>query len=71
MILPLLVACGKDKAPDVDITGKYEYDDSSRERAADSIPDGYDMENQSIGIFHTPARANDICGISDIRRSDR
>lgn len=51
MILPLLVACDKEETPNVDVTGKYEYDDSSRERAADSIPEDYDLESQTIGIW--------------------
>ena len=65
MLLPIIVACGETENPTQNSDDIYYYDDSSRERAADSIPDDYDMENQSIGIFHTPARANDICGISD------
>ena len=65
MLLPIIVAWGETENPSQNTEDIYYYDDSSRERASDSIPDGYDMENQSIGIFHTPARANDICGISD------
>jgi hypothetical protein len=52
MILPLVVACGKtEDKTDVD-ADKYYYDDSTRERAADSIPEDYDLENQTIGFFY-------------------
>ncbi|MBQ9692739.1 MAG: hypothetical protein IJV70_06245 [Clostridia bacterium] len=51
MILPLLVACKKDDEKPVS-DDKYVYDDSCREKAADSIPEGYDLENQTIGIFY-------------------
>jgi len=51
LIIPTLVACGKEEEKTPEVTGKYDYDDSSRERAADSIPDNYDLENQTIGIW--------------------
>ena len=51
MILPLLVACEKEEEK-INTNDKYIYDDSSRERAADSIPEGYDLEDQTIGLFY-------------------
>ncbi|MBQ4137302.1 MAG: hypothetical protein IJD67_04245 [Clostridia bacterium] len=65
MILPLLVACGKEETPDVDVTEKYYYDDSSRERAADSIPDDYDLENQTISFFTRADQDKNIWGDSE------
>ena len=51
MLLPLLVACEKEEEK-INTNDKYIYDDSSRERAADSIPEGYDLEDQTIGLFY-------------------
>ncbi|MBQ9692610.1 MAG: hypothetical protein IJV70_05590 [Clostridia bacterium] len=65
MILPLIVACGKEETPDVDVKGKYEYDDSSREMAADSIPYGYDLENQTISFFTRADQDKNIWGDSE------
>ena len=53
MLLPLLVACGKDTDQTEIPKDKYDYDDSSRERAADSIPYGYNLEGQSIIFWHS------------------
>ncbi|MBQ4136921.1 MAG: hypothetical protein IJD67_02320 [Clostridia bacterium] len=52
LILPILVACGNDEEP-VDTETKYKYDDLTRETAADSIPDDYDLEAQTITILYT------------------
>ena len=50
MLLPL-AACGKaDDGNENDTGDKYYYDDSSRERAADSIPEDYDLENTTITL---------------------
>ena len=45
MLFPLLIACGKDttNAKDPSTDDKYAYDDQTRETAADSIPDDYDL----------------------------
>ena len=62
MILPLVVACGKtEDQNDVDAE-KYYYDDSTRERAADSIPEDYDLENQTIGFFYPQINEKFILG---------
>jgi len=50
MILPLLVACGKGGDDSTDTGEKYKYDDLTRETARDSIPDDYDLENQTVII---------------------
>ena len=52
LILPILVACGNDEEP-VDTETKYKYDDLTRETAADSIPDDYDLEGQTVTILYT------------------
>ena len=65
MIFPLLVACDKEETPDVDVTGKYEYDDSSREKAADSIPEDYDLENQTITFFIRYPNHAEVVGDSE------
>ena len=65
MRLPLLVACGKEETPDVDVAEKYYYDDSTRERAADSIPDDYDLENQTISFFTRADQDKNIWGDSE------
>ena len=48
-MLPL-AACGKEQEKTPEITGKYDYDDSSRERAADSLPEGYDTILSDDGV---------------------
>ena len=65
MILPVLVSCGKTEAPPETPKGKYEYDDSSREMAADSIPYGYDLENQTIAFFTRNDQDKSIWGDSE------
>ena len=63
MLLPL-AACGKENGPNETTNEKYYYDDSSRERAADTIEFGYDLQNQTIGIwFH--GQKDDSLGIED------
>ena len=52
LLLPLAVACGKDTTQAEIPKDKYDYDDSSRERAADSIPYGYDLEGETIGFWY-------------------
>jgi len=51
MLLPVMVSCGE-KKPNVDKGDKYVYDDLTRETAADSIPDDYDLEFQTIAFFN-------------------
>jgi len=50
MILPMLVACGDNTTNSNGENGKYEYDDLTRETAADSIPSDYNLENQTITL---------------------
>lgn len=52
MLLPI-AACGKDEPQNEVPDDKYYYDDSSREKAADNIPEDYDLGAQSIGIAYT------------------
>ena len=51
MLLPL-AACGKTEGPDNTDGYKPKYDGLTRETAADLIPDDYDMEAQTIGLFY-------------------
>ena len=51
MLLPL-TACGKTEGPDNTDGYKPKYDGLTRETAADLIPDDYDMEAQTIGLFY-------------------
>ena len=61
LLLPL-AACQKTQDK-VDTGDKYFYDDSSRERAADSIPEGYDLENQTITFwYHNYEYEKDVIG---------
>ncbi|MBQ9692378.1 MAG: hypothetical protein IJV70_04395 [Clostridia bacterium] len=62
MFLPV-AACGKD-AQRADIPeDKYYYDGSSRERTPDSIPEGYDLENQTIVFwYHNYEYEKDVIG---------
>ena len=52
MLLPIFAACGKTDDP-VDSGEKYRYDDLTRETAADSIPDDYDLAGETICILYT------------------
>ncbi|MBQ9693061.1 MAG: hypothetical protein IJV70_07905 [Clostridia bacterium] len=52
MLIPLIVACGKDPVPAGEEGDKPRYDDKTRETAADSIPDDYDLEGATIGLFY-------------------
>lgn len=61
MILPLLVACEKEEEK-TDTNGKYVYDDSCREKAADSIPEGYDLGNETIGVFYAAHTEKHLLG---------
>ena len=61
MILPLMAACKKEEVK-TDTGNKYVYDDLTRETAADSIPEGYDLEGQTIGIFYPLAQEKFIIG---------
>ena len=53
MVLPLLVACGNTEDERSELGDKYVYDDSSRERAADSIPEDYDLLGETISMFYS------------------
>ena len=67
MLFPILIACGKDTPttnPSSD--DKYAYDDQTRETAADSIPDDYDLECQTITIaYDTRMDQLEVEGIKD------
>lgn len=60
MLLPI-AACGKEPVKE-DTGNKYVYDDLTRETAADSIPEGYDLEGQTIGIFYPLAQEKFVLG---------
>ena len=61
LIIPF-TSCEKEK-PTVDTGNKYFYDDSCREKAADSIPEGYDLENQTIVFwYHNYEYEKDVIG---------
>ena len=64
MLLPI-AACGKDEPQNEVPDDKYYYDDSSRERAADSIPEGYDLENQTITFFIRYPKHAEVVGDSE------
>ena len=64
MLLPI-AACGKDEPQNEVPDDKYYYDDSSRERAADSIPEGYDLENQTITFFIRYPNHAEVVGDSE------
>ena len=51
LILPVMASC-KDDDDDDDHDFVYDYDDSSREKAMDSVPEGYDLNGQTVGIFY-------------------
>ena len=51
LLLPIMVSCVEEK-PNVDKGDKYVYDDLTRETAADSIPEDYNLEFQTIAIFN-------------------
>jgi len=63
MLLPL-AACGDKTPPDTE-KGKYDYDDSCREQAADCIPNDYDLENQTISFFIRYPNFKDVVGDSE------
>jgi len=60
MLLPL-VACGDDKKDDVSIFDKL-YDDKTRETARDSIPEGYDLEGTTFGVFYAAHSEKGVIG---------
>ena len=53
MVFPLLVACGDNTTDSTRDPNKYIYDDSSRERAADSIPEEYDLDGATVSFFYS------------------
>jgi hypothetical protein len=65
MILPLLVACGKTDNGDTNDGYKPKYDGLTRETAADLIPDDYDLEGETIGLFYGNHVEKSVIGISD------
>jgi len=66
LVFPLLASCGKDNGNQNENKGKYEYDDLTRETAADSIPDDYNLENQSVSFwYHETSEAVSTKGIED------
>ncbi|MBQ9692609.1 MAG: hypothetical protein IJV70_05585 [Clostridia bacterium] len=61
MLLPLLIACGNEEKPEGP-NDQTDLDGETRETAKDTIPDGYDLENQTITIwFH--GQKDDALGI--------
>lgn len=53
LVLPIIASCNKDTDQNENKNDDlYEYDDLTRETAADSIPEDYDLENQTIGLFY-------------------
>ena len=64
MLLPI-AACGKNNQTVVDTGNKYIYDDLTRETAADNIPEGYDLENQTIGIAYATSSEMSVLGDSE------
>ncbi len=65
MIFPMLIACGNNADNDNVDKGKFEYDDLTRETAADAIPEGYDLENQTISFFTRADQDKNILGDSE------
>lgn len=61
LMLPI-AACGKEAQKNNIPDDKYYYDDSSRERAADRIPFGYNLENQTIVFFTRDSNDKQIVG---------
>lgn len=58
MLLPLLVSCGKDPT--------YTYTDCPpAKQPDDGIPEGYDLENQTVGIFYAEHIASHVIGDDD------
>lgn len=51
MMATFLVSCKPDDGPDDD-EWNIVYDDSTRELAKDSIPEGFSLDGQTIGIFY-------------------
>ena len=53
MILPVLAACGGGDDGDTGHDGfVYDYDDSCREKAIDSVPEGYQLYGRTVGLFY-------------------
>ena len=63
LMLPI-AACGKEEPTNDIPDDKYFYDDSSREKASDTIPYGYTLDNQSIGIWYFGV-GTEVIGIDD------
>ena len=61
MMLPLFAACRKEEQNN-DTDDKYVYDNLTRETAADSIPDDYDLESQTIGLFYAQHVEKSVIG---------
>jgi acyl carrier protein len=57
MVLPLLVGCKNNKSPDTpDIENTSYYD---------TVPDNYDLENQTVGVFYAEHIASHVIGKDD------
>ena len=60
MLLPLLVSCGKEKD-----SNKSDYETCGRETFDDGIPEDYDLENQTVGVFYAEHIATHVIGKED------
>ena len=60
MLLPLLTGCEKDND-----SNKPAYETCGRETLDDGIPEGYDLENQTVGIFYAEHIASHVIGDDD------
>ena len=67
MVLPILVSCG---GGDDEGTGHdewiYPYDDSCRELAIDSVPEGYVLNGREVGIFYAAHCEKDVIGMDSM-----
>ena len=66
LILPVMVSCKDDDDDDRDHDFIYDYDDSSREKAMDSVPEGYDLKGQTVGIFYADHVGETVIGREDM-----
>lgn len=70
LILPFMVSC-KDDDDDDDSGFIYDYDDSSREKAKDSVPEGYDLDGESVGIYYASYIEKTVIGGGNNIEDDR
>ena len=63
MVLPVLVGCGGGEEDDWEDDFIYDYDDSCREKAIDSVPAGYDLGGRQIGLFYAAHIESSVIGL--------